>query len=95
MDISGSRIVDWNLETDNHLYIVAIGDTADPLYNVQSTIGLTELAQKLREDLQLTHRDLIETVEAIFCWACRHFARLQTCQGNGNLYFENVVFLPT
>lgn len=92
MDPSGA-IIDWNSITDNFLYIVPIGGVEDPYYYDQSTVELTEVAQKLRECAGLYHASLMDTVCAIFCWAMRHNSELQTCQMNGVLYFENVVVL--
>jgi hypothetical protein len=90
---SAFQNIDWNGITDRYLYIVPQGDTANPHYWKQSTVELTEMAQKVCEAAGLSSALLPETIQAVICWAFRNYSTLQTCQMNGVLFFENVVFI--
>jgi hypothetical protein len=87
--------LDWNSITNNFLYIVPIGRVDDAHYYNQSTVELTEVAQKLCEVAGLPFDALNKAIYAVFCWAFRNYDALQTCQMNGVLFFENVVILNT
>jgi hypothetical protein len=87
--------LNWNDITDRFLYIVPRDATTDPHYWEQSTVELTEMAQKVCGAAGLSSALLPETIQAVTCWAFRNYSVLQTCQMNGVLFFENVVCVPS